>query len=190
MKRTLFGFLFAALLACAIPAVPEAQVAGATQYVACSGALALAAAGDMLSLESGPDHGVQVLKIWIVPGSQTAAGYHQILVRRTNSASTGGTTFAPAPIDVNAIAFTGITRYGGTGGGNPTVTLFSGAFFAGTTTTTGGAQDYVIYDATGVPGGAILVSKGVANGLKITDSTGGAGGANHYACVLFVEGVE
>jgi hypothetical protein len=181
MKR-----VFAVLVLLALLVLPT-HAQDVTSFVACSAAQAVAAATDMLHLEAGAGKAVLVWKLWIVPGTQTAAGYHQIVVRRTTSASTGGSTVTAAPINPYGAAFTGIVRYGATGGGADGVTLFAGSYFVPTTTIPGGAQDYVVFDATGVPGLAIKIAKGGTTGLEVNNATGGAGGAGHYACALFTE---
>lgn len=187
MKRLVLGLLL--LLGFAAPAF--AQGADAPTYVACSAAQAVTAAADMLHLEAGPEKAIRVLRIWIVPGTQTTAGYHQIVIRRTTSASTGGSTVVASPLDPNDAAFTGIVRYGATGGGTDGVTIWNGAYFVPTATTIGLSGVLVVYDATQMlftqAEKPLWILKGGTTGLEIHNNTGGAGGANHYACVQFTE---
>src|SRR5690349_14936240 len=119
-----------------------------TYYVACSAAQAVTAAADLLHVEAGTDKGVLVWKVWVIPGTQTTAGFHQVVLRRTTSASTGGTAVTPSPLLPTGAAFTGIVRYGATGGGANGVTLVNGSYFVPTTTTSGPENQYVVYDAT------------------------------------------
>lgn len=184
IKRLIPVFAILALLAQPIAAQDV------TTFVACSTAQAVTAAADMLHVEAGLDRSVFVLKVWIVPGTQTTAGYHQIILRRTTSASTGGTLIVPSAINPLGAAYTGIARFGAAGGGTDGVTLIAGAYFVPTATTAGGAQDYVIFDATYGKGQAIKIAKGGTTGLELRNATGGVGGANHYACALFTEDLQ
>jgi hypothetical protein len=177
------SFLVVLLALCARPLAAQ----DAATHVACSAAQAVAAAADMLHVEAGPDKSVFVWKVWIIPGTQTTAGFHQIVLRRTTSASSGGSTVTPAPINPFSQAFTGIVRYGAAGGGADGVTLVAGAYFVPTATTSGPENQFVVFDATLANARPILIASGGATGLELRNATGGVGGANHYACVLFTE---
>lgn len=177
--------LVSVLVALGLLAIPTAAQE-ITTYTACSAAQAVAAAADMLHLEAGVDRGVFVLKVWIVPGTQTTAGYHQFVLRTTTSASTGGTAVTPAAINPLKAVFTGIVRYGATGGGTDGSTLLAGSYFVPTATTIGIAPAVVLFDAS-VGGLPLRITRGGTTGIELRNATGGAGGANHYACVLFTE---
>jgi hypothetical protein len=145
----------------------------------------------MLHVEPGAVYAVYVWKVYIVPGTQTAAGYQQVVLRRTTSASTGGSTLVPSALTPFSSLFTGIVRENATGGGADGVTLANASYFVGTTTTVGQASPLVLFDATGLTKrDAIYIPAGGTVGLELHNNTGGAGGANHYACVQFSEEVK
>lgn len=180
MRRMLAGLVL--VLVAAVPASAQEVT-----YTACSAAQAVTAAADLLHVEAGADRSVEVLKVWIVPGSQTAAAYHQVVLRRTTAASTGGSTVTASPHDPNGAAFTGVVRYGAAGGGTDGVTLVNTSYFVPTATTLGSAAPVVLFDATADPTKAIVINAGGTTGIEVRNATGGAGGANHYACATFVE---
>jgi len=176
--------LVAVLVACFARPVAAQDI---STYVACSAAQAVTAAADMLHLEAGPDRGVLVHRVWIVPGTQTTAGYHQYILRTTTAASTGGSLIVPAPVNPLRSVFTGIVRYGAAGGGTDGSTLVGGSYFVSTTTTINNAVALVLFDAAGSGVNPLRINKGGTTGIEVRNATGGAGGANHYACVLFTE---
>lgn len=185
MKR--FSIALLLLLATALPAAAQEYPI----YQACTPAQAVTAAADMLHLEAGPVNAVYVWKVWIVPGTQTTAGYQQVVLRRTSTASTGGATVTAAPNDQNYAAFTGVVRSAATGGGTNDVTLVNSSYWAPTATTIGQSNPLVLFDSTGLTKrDAIRIAPGGTTGLELNNATGGAGGANHYACVIFSEEIR
>jgi hypothetical protein len=163
-------------------------------YVACSAALANTASSTAIVCESGSTKTTRVRAVWVSnPGSQTSAAIRIQTLRRTTSASSGGTAVTPTPVDTHAVtgdaAYSGVCRTKPTAGGTGTTFLTVPLWVP--TTVANLANPVPLWPPFAMTGGStgfkdLVIPVGTANGIEVNDA-GASGGANYYVCMLLTE---